>query len=41
MQNLAIVTGSYGGMGFNPWSTFDPNASGNPNFYSSLTLTLN
>lgn len=28
-KNLAIVTGSYGGMGFNPWSTFDPNASGN------------
>ena len=27
-KNLAIVTGSYGGMGFNPWSTFDPNASG-------------
>lgn len=26
--NLAIVTGSYGGMGFNPWSTWDPNASG-------------
>lgn len=26
--NLAIVTGSYGGMGFNPLSTWDPNASG-------------
>ena len=26
--NLAVVTGSYGGMGFNPWSTWDPNASG-------------
>jgi hypothetical protein len=27
-KNLAIVTGSYGGMGFNPISSFDPNASG-------------
>lgn len=27
-KNLAIVTGSYGGMGFNPWSSFDPNTSG-------------
>ncbi|CEJ81157.1 Putative Oligopeptide transporter 2 [[Torrubiella] hemipterigena] len=26
--NLATVTGSYGGMGFNPISTFDPNVSG-------------
>jgi OPT family small oligopeptide transporter len=26
--NLAVVTGSYGGMGFNPISTLDPNASG-------------
>ena len=26
--NLAVVTGSYGGMGFNPWSSFDPNTSG-------------
>ncbi|KAL8419048.1 hypothetical protein RB594_002305 [Gaeumannomyces avenae] len=26
--NLATVTGSYGGMGFNPFSTFDPNVSG-------------
>jgi hypothetical protein len=26
--NLAIVTGSYGGMGFNPWSSWDPNVSG-------------
>jgi hypothetical protein len=26
--NLAVVTGSYGGMGFNPWSSFDPNVSG-------------
>ncbi|KAI0475209.1 oligopeptide transporter 2 [Xylariaceae sp. FL0804] len=26
--NLATVTGSYGGMGFNPWSSFDPNVSG-------------
>jgi len=26
--NLAIVTGSYGGMGFNPWSSWDPNTSG-------------
>lgn len=23
-KNLAIVTGSYGGMGFNPFSSFDP-----------------
>jgi hypothetical protein len=27
-MNLAVATGSYGGMGFNPWSTWDPNASG-------------
>ncbi|KAH8647651.1 oligopeptide transporter 2 [Xylariales sp. PMI_506] len=27
-MNLAVVTGSYGGMGFNPWSSFDPNTSG-------------
>lgn len=27
-MNLAIVTGSYGGMGFNPWSSWDPNTSG-------------
>ena len=27
-KNLAIVTGSYGGMGFNPWSSWDPNTSG-------------
>ncbi|KFA54222.1 hypothetical protein S40293_08147 [Stachybotrys chartarum IBT 40293] len=26
--NLAAVTGSYGGMGFNPVSSWDPNASG-------------
>lgn len=26
--NLAVVTGSYGGMGFNPVSSFDPNLSG-------------
>jgi hypothetical protein len=26
--NLAVVTGSYGGMGFNPWSSWDPNTSG-------------
>lgn len=26
--NVNIVTGSYGGMGFNPISTFDPNYSG-------------
>lgn len=26
--NLAVVTGSYGGMGFNPVSSFDPNFSG-------------
>jgi OPT oligopeptide transporter protein len=26
--NLAVVTGSYGGMGFNPWSSWDPNVSG-------------
>jgi hypothetical protein len=26
--NLATVTGSYGGMGFNPWSTWDPNVAG-------------
>lgn len=27
--NLAIVTGSWGGMGFNPWSSWDPSTSGN------------
>ena len=27
--NLAVVTGSYGGMGFNPWSSWDPNIAGN------------
>ena len=27
-KNLAIVTGSYGGMGFNPFSSWDPNVSG-------------
>jgi hypothetical protein len=27
--NLAVVTGSYGGMGFNPFSSWDPNVSGN------------
>lgn len=26
--NLAVVTGSYGGMGFNPFSSWDPNVSG-------------
>jgi len=26
--NLAVITGSYGGMGFNPFSSWDPNASG-------------
>lgn len=26
--NLAVITGSYGGMGFNPISTLDPNVSG-------------
>jgi hypothetical protein len=26
--NLAVVTGYYGGMGFNPWSSWDPNVSG-------------
>jgi hypothetical protein len=26
--NLAVVTGSYGGLGFNPISTWDPNVSG-------------
>jgi hypothetical protein len=27
-KNLAIVTGSYSGMGFNPFSSWDPNVSG-------------
>jgi len=27
-MNLAVVTGAYGGMGFNPISSFDPNTSG-------------
>jgi len=39
-KNLAIVTGSYGGMGFNPWSSFDPNVSGstamNAPFFAQL-----
>ena len=26
--NLAVITGSYGGMGFNPISSWDPNVSG-------------
>ncbi|ORX37028.1 oligopeptide transporter 2 [Kockovaella imperatae] len=26
--NLGMITGSYGGMGFNPWATFDWNVSG-------------
>ncbi|KAL1867167.1 hypothetical protein VTK73DRAFT_4279 [Phialemonium thermophilum] len=38
--NLAIVTGSYGGMGFNPFSTWDPNTSGsgfmNAPFFAQL-----
>lgn len=25
---LGMITGSYGGMGFNPWSTFDWNVAG-------------
>ncbi|KAE9363835.1 oligopeptide transporter 2 [Stipitochalara longipes BDJ] len=39
-KNLAIVTGSYGGMGFNPLSSFDPNVSGstamNAPFFAQL-----
>ncbi|PVH72848.1 oligopeptide transporter 2 [Cadophora sp. DSE1049] len=39
-KNLAIVTGSYGGMGFNPFSSWDPNASGstamNAPFFAQL-----
>ncbi|KAK6206034.1 hypothetical protein LQW54_007973 [Pestalotiopsis sp. IQ-011] len=38
--NLAVVTGSYGGMGFNPFSSWDPNASGstamNAPFFAQL-----
>ncbi|KAI0481607.1 oligopeptide transporter 2 [Xylaria cf. heliscus] len=38
--NLAIVTGSYGGMGFNPFSSLDPNVSGhdamNSPFFAQL-----
>jgi OPT family small oligopeptide transporter len=38
--HLAAVTGSYGGMGFNPISTFDPNVSGveaiNAPFFAQL-----
>ncbi|CAH0047781.1 unnamed protein product [Clonostachys solani] len=38
--NLAVVTGSYGGMGYNPISTFDPNVSGmetmNSPFFAQL-----
>ena len=37
---LATVTGSYGGMGFNPWATFDWNVSGTGHlvtpFFSAL-----
>jgi OPT oligopeptide transporter protein len=42
--NLAVVTGSYGGMGFNPWSSWDPNVSGstamNAPFFASVFLSL-
>ncbi|KAM0807083.1 putative Oligopeptide transporter 2 [Seiridium cardinale] len=38
--NLAVVTGSYGGMGFNPLSSWDPNISGinamNSPFFAQL-----
>ncbi|KAK2593332.1 hypothetical protein QQS21_008975 [Conoideocrella luteorostrata] len=38
--NLAAITGSYGGMGFNPWSSWDPNVSGvnvmNSPFFAQL-----
>ncbi|KAK8090489.1 OPT-domain-containing protein [Apiospora hydei] len=38
--NLATVTGSYGGMGFNPFSSWDPNVSGkdamNSPFFAQL-----
>ncbi|KAI7920704.1 hypothetical protein M9X92_005710 [Pyricularia oryzae] len=38
--NLATVTGSYGGMGYNPFSSFDPNVSGsgtmNAPFFAQL-----
>lgn len=38
--NLATVTGSYGGMGFNPFSSWDPNVSGkdamNAPFFAQL-----
>lgn len=38
--NLATVTGSYGGMGFNPISTLDPNASGNQTMDSPFFAQL-
>ena len=38
--NLAVVTGFYGGLGFNPWATFDWNVSGSGSlttpFYAQL-----
>lgn len=38
--NLAVITGSYGGMGFNPISSWDPNVSGinamNSPFFAQL-----
>ena len=38
--NLGMITGFYGGMGFNPWATFDWNVSGSGHlvtpFFSSL-----
>ncbi|KAF3765425.1 hypothetical protein M406DRAFT_78222 [Cryphonectria parasitica EP155] len=38
--NLAVVTGSYGGMGFNPVSSFDPNLSGSTTMNSPFFAQL-
>ena len=42
--NLATITGFYGGLGYNPWSTFDYNVSGagklTTPFFSTLQSTL-
>ncbi|RDW72238.1 oligopeptide transporter 2 [Coleophoma crateriformis] len=38
--NLAVITGSYGGMGYNPWSSFDPNTSGSSTMSSPFFAQL-
>ncbi|CAN6675128.1 oligopeptide transporter 2 [Trichomonascus vanleenenianus] len=38
--NLGMVTGFYGGMGFNPWATFDWNVSGSGSLVTPFFSTL-